>query len=336
MTWAASSRTSPRSGRRRSSWTWSWATTTGASCPCTTTSRREFMVCDRWFCSVPGATWPNRLYALLRPGGREQGRRARPGLRRPLVRSPSRDEQGLVALVLARRRHAPLHRLEVPARLSGQVRVLRPAELPRAAELPRRREGREAAGRVLDRPELRGRVLHRALGLERRPSALGHQGRAGARAQDVHGARATARTGGRRCSSSPTTSTAASSTTCPRRPRTTTGRRSAPTACACPSIVVSPFTPRGSVSTRDLRPHVGDQDDPAPLLPEERADPGHGGASRERESSRFDAVALAGAAADARCRRTGTQSTASPRGAPRSSGAGSSCSRPANRPTRRS
>src|SRR6478735_1766371 len=25
---------------------------------------REFCVCDRWFASVPGATWPNRLYAL--------------------------------------------------------------------------------------------------------------------------------------------------------------------------------------------------------------------------------------------------------------------------------
>jgi phospholipase C len=25
---------------------------------------REFAVCDRWFSSVPGATWPNRLYAL--------------------------------------------------------------------------------------------------------------------------------------------------------------------------------------------------------------------------------------------------------------------------------
>ena len=24
----------------------------------------EFLVCDRWFSSVPGATWPNRLYAL--------------------------------------------------------------------------------------------------------------------------------------------------------------------------------------------------------------------------------------------------------------------------------
>ena len=25
---------------------------------------REFGICDRWFCSVPGATWPNRLYAV--------------------------------------------------------------------------------------------------------------------------------------------------------------------------------------------------------------------------------------------------------------------------------
>lgn len=25
---------------------------------------RNFCVCDRWFCSVPGATWPNRLYSV--------------------------------------------------------------------------------------------------------------------------------------------------------------------------------------------------------------------------------------------------------------------------------
>ena len=32
----------------------------------------EFCVCDRWFCSVPGATWPNRLYAIA---GRAEGSR---------------------------------------------------------------------------------------------------------------------------------------------------------------------------------------------------------------------------------------------------------------------
>src|SRR6185503_18594540 len=47
-----------------------------------------------------------------------------------------------------------------------------------------------------------------------------------------------------------------------------------------------------------LRPYVGDQDDPAPLLSEERADSGHGRAGGEREPPRLDALAPAGAAAD--------------------------------------
>jgi phospholipase C len=37
---------------------------------------REFCVCDRWFCSVPGPTWPNRLYAVtgdLDPGAPQGG-----------------------------------------------------------------------------------------------------------------------------------------------------------------------------------------------------------------------------------------------------------------------
>jgi phospholipase C len=42
---------------------------------------REFCVCDRWFCSAPGPTWLNRLYALTgdldpgAPGGGLQNRR---------------------------------------------------------------------------------------------------------------------------------------------------------------------------------------------------------------------------------------------------------------------
>jgi len=37
---------------------------------------REFCVCDRWFCSVPGATWPNRLYAVAgQAAGSKDGRR---------------------------------------------------------------------------------------------------------------------------------------------------------------------------------------------------------------------------------------------------------------------
>jgi phospholipase C len=36
----------------------------GADLPVYDHLAREFAVCDRWFSSVPGATWPNRLYAV--------------------------------------------------------------------------------------------------------------------------------------------------------------------------------------------------------------------------------------------------------------------------------
>jgi phospholipase C len=36
----------------------------GADLPVYDHLAREHVVCDRWFCSVPGATWPNRLYAV--------------------------------------------------------------------------------------------------------------------------------------------------------------------------------------------------------------------------------------------------------------------------------
>jgi phospholipase C len=38
---------------------------------------REYCVCDQWFASVPGPTWPNRLYALA---GQSQGERNNPPL----------------------------------------------------------------------------------------------------------------------------------------------------------------------------------------------------------------------------------------------------------------
>jgi phospholipase C len=36
----------------------------GADLPVYDYLAREYCVCDRWFCSVPGSTWPNRLYAV--------------------------------------------------------------------------------------------------------------------------------------------------------------------------------------------------------------------------------------------------------------------------------
>jgi phospholipase C len=48
---------------------------------------REFAVCDRWFSSVPGATWPNRLYALC--GRAADSRDDRPPHVPPLYNQPS-------------------------------------------------------------------------------------------------------------------------------------------------------------------------------------------------------------------------------------------------------
>ncbi|MGN6166830.1 MAG: alkaline phosphatase family protein [Solirubrobacteraceae bacterium] len=48
---------------------------------------REFAICDRWFSSVPGATWPNRLYAIC---GRAAGSRDDlPPHMPPIYRRPS-------------------------------------------------------------------------------------------------------------------------------------------------------------------------------------------------------------------------------------------------------
>jgi phospholipase C len=48
---------------------------------------REFAVCDRWFSSVPGATWPNRLYAIS--GRAARSRNDRPHNRPPMYNQPS-------------------------------------------------------------------------------------------------------------------------------------------------------------------------------------------------------------------------------------------------------
>lgn len=45
---------------------------------------REFAICDRWFCSVDGATWPNRLYAVT---GRADGKKVNKKV--PLYSLPS-------------------------------------------------------------------------------------------------------------------------------------------------------------------------------------------------------------------------------------------------------
>jgi len=56
----------------------------GSSVPVYDHLARNFCICDRWFCSVRGATWPNRLYAVT---GKSKGKdnQMPPDLRPPFV-----------------------------------------------------------------------------------------------------------------------------------------------------------------------------------------------------------------------------------------------------------
>jgi phospholipase C len=51
----------------------------------------EFAVCDRWFCSVPGSTWPNRIASLAGEAKEESNRTPPLYSRRSFVRSLPRD-----------------------------------------------------------------------------------------------------------------------------------------------------------------------------------------------------------------------------------------------------
>ena len=95
----------------------------------------HFCVCDAWHASVPGDTWPNRLYSLagregekvhpslldrlkhLAPGA-IKAHRERPHLRRRGVHPPPRGQP--VALVLARPRHPPRRRRPLPPRVHAR------------------------------------------------------------------------------------------------------------------------------------------------------------------------------------------------------------------------
>lgn len=64
---------------------------TGADLPVSGHLAREFGLCDRWFCAVPGATGPNRLYAAARH--RHLDRYATPRTRRRLGAGVDKDRE---------------------------------------------------------------------------------------------------------------------------------------------------------------------------------------------------------------------------------------------------
>ena len=258
----------------------------------TTTSRAQFAVCDRWFSSVPGATWPNRLYAIC---GRAAGSRDDlPHNRPPLYDQPSfvrhLDAHGIswrwYSFEVGTLRCADAR---LPARPPRPLRVLQQdqteLERPRsrrivldedaASFLEDAARGHAAVG-LLDRPELQ-QLQPRRLPAQRRPRAGRHQGRPGARARRLPRAGRRPAVGENAAGRSSTTSTAASSIT---------SRRPAPPDDDPQTFgaLRRPGTGAGRLAVgrarlgikHGLRPHLDHQDDPAALLPgrARRSDPG--------------------------------------------------------------
>jgi phospholipase C len=113
----------------------------GANLPVYDHLAREFAICDRWFCSVDGSTWPNRLYAVT---GRAAGKKVNKKI--PIYSIPS-----FLAMVLPRHCDPACHGRKVPRRQVQQFRLLRPPDAVQASEFPRRRSLGQSGRRVLDR-----------------------------------------------------------------------------------------------------------------------------------------------------------------------------------------
>ena len=162
----------------------------------------EFAVCDRWFSSVPGATWPNRLYAIC---GRAAGTRDdRPLHLPPMYNQPSfvrhldangiswhwySFEAGTLRFADGHYKLGHHHNFAFFSKTNLNWRTsleLRMDE--KGAQLSRRRRQRCAAVGLMDRPELQQLQPNR-LSAQRRPPARGHQGRPGARARRLPRAR---------------------------------------------------------------------------------------------------------------------------------------------------
>ena len=173
----------------------------GADLPVYDHLASEFAVCDRWFSSVPGATWPNRLYAVS--GGAARSRDDLPHNLPPLYHRPSfvrhldahdiswrwySFEIGTLRLADPHYRLGHHDRFAFFSRKNLSWKTGSSSGSTRSAELPRGRRPGHAPVGLLDRPELQQLQPDR-LSAQRRPRTGGHQGRPGPRARGLPRAR---------------------------------------------------------------------------------------------------------------------------------------------------
>ena len=213
------------------------------SCRSTTTPQSG-SVCDRWLCSVGGASFPNRLDAGLRDaGGRDNSSRLPTTCRRPSAASTTRGPVGggTRTTTSSPSRHPPrLSPEDIPSTCD---RLRRPSH---RRTPPHRRVGGDLPCR-LDRPELRRPRGPAGSNDDHRRPTCARTGAVLRRLNVLPGARP----GRRRSWSSRTTSTAVSSTTCSHqrsRRRPADLRSSGPRA---PATASPPLPPRASHAVFD-------------------------------------------------------------------------------------
>ena len=117
---------------------------TGKDLPTYEYLAHQFCVCDAWHASVPGDTWPNRLYSLagregekVHPSLLDRLKHLAPGAVKAIENAPIYDVAAFthhlddqpVALVLARPGHPPRRRQPLPPPVHArQLQLLRPQE----------------------------------------------------------------------------------------------------------------------------------------------------------------------------------------------------------------
>ena len=282
---------------------------------------REFCVCDRWFCSVPGATWPNRLYAVAGQAAGSKDGQASSDLRPALVRAAPRDaarsrwrwyshDVGTLRFSDAQFRVGYLDKFAYFDRRS----LLAPRNF-----LDDAKEGKLPAVSWIDPNFVDVSFIGPSGSNDDHPPS------------DIKAGQELVLKSYSALVNSPKWRKTMLIVTYDEHggffdhvlpPAAHDDEPAFRTyGVRVPALVVSPFTERGERLERRLRPHVDHQDDPAPLLREERADPGHGRAGVEREPPRRDTESWLSRARRRRLRPSGMQSTASPPGAPTCSAA---------------
>ena len=181
-----------------------WATGTAPTCPSTTALANTFPVCDRWFASVLGQTYPEPAVPAVRLGARQRQHDRRPRATCPRRRTARSSRRSTVTTSPGATTTPALPvAVPVPARRSRSQRRQVPEDRP----VLRRRRGRQAARRSAS--------SSRTATTQSEEDPAGHLARRGVHREGHQRGDAQPELAEDACWCSATTSTAATTTTSP-------------------------------------------------------------------------------------------------------------------------